>query len=77
MFPRLGAQLLHAFFAADAEQADGDEWYGEKLSHVEQHTGFKVYLYIFGVFDKETHGKDERQTDAEEKPVPTFSRCLR
>ena len=40
----------------------------EQLSHVEKHAFCKGFLHLFGVFYKETEGKDIRQAEAE---IPT------
>jgi hypothetical protein len=54
-------------FSAHAIDANDDEGYRQNLTHIEQHTTLKVYLYIFGVFDEEAESEDERKAKSEEK----------
>ena len=54
-------------FSAHAIDADGDEGQRENLTHIEGHTAFKVYLYILGIFDKESECEDEREAKSEEE----------
>ena len=63
-------------FSAHAIDADGDEGQRENLTHIEGHTAFKVYLYVFGIFDKESECEDEREAKSEEKACTYTLRAL-
>ena len=54
-------------FSAHAINANGDEGQRENLTHIEGHSAFKVYLYVFGIFDKESECEDEREAKSEEE----------
>ena len=46
------------------------------MTHIEEHTAFEVYLYVFGIFDKEAECEDKREAKSEEKACTHTLRAL-
>ena len=70
------SDFFHPRSAAHAGNSDDDEGQAEQLAHVEKHARFEVDLNVFGVFDEEPEGKDERKAQAEEEAGSYFLGAL-